>query len=122
MLWPISLRISQYKLTITVETYHTVQTHGWSHEKVENFYFPPLDILIPLVNNILMTGQELKKWRRRMGLSQEELGRLLGVARFSVSRWEIGTRSIPTFLPLALEALENRMAKGGRDGQDSQKD
>jgi DNA-binding transcriptional regulator YiaG len=78
--------------------------------------------MIPLVNNKAMTGQELKEWRRRMGLSQEQLGRLLGVARFSVSRWEIGTRAIPSFLPLALEALENRMKKGGRDGQDSQED
>jgi DNA-binding XRE family transcriptional regulator len=80
----------------------------------------PLDIMIPMVNNKNMTGQELKEWRRKCGLSQEELGRLLGVARFSVSRWEIGTRTIPSFLHLALEALENRMAKGGKHGHNQE--
>jgi transcriptional regulator with XRE-family HTH domain len=69
-----------------------------------------------------MTGKELQEWRRKWGLSQETLASALGVIRVSVSRWETGTRAIPSFLPLALEALENRMGKGGRDGQDSQED
>lgn len=60
-----------------------------------------------------MTGQELQEWRRKWGLSQEDLGRALGVFRESVSRWETGARAIPSFLPLALEALENRMIKTG---------
>jgi len=85
----------------------------------KNLIFP-LDNTIPMVNNKAMTGQELKQWRRKWGLSQEELGRLLGVARFSVSRWEIGTRAIPSFLPLALEALENRMKKGGKHGHNQE--
>jgi transcriptional regulator with XRE-family HTH domain len=58
-----------------------------------------------------MTGQELQEWRRKWGLSQEDLGRALGVIRVSVSRWETGARAIPSFLPLALEALENRIIK-----------
>jgi len=61
-----------------------------------------------------MTGQELKEWRRKWGISQGELGRLLGVAGFSVSRWETGTRAIPSFLALALKALENQMEKEGQ--------
>jgi DNA-binding transcriptional regulator YiaG len=69
-----------------------------------------------------MTGKELQEWRRKWSLSQEALALALGVIRVSVSRWETGTRAIPSFLPLALEALENRMGKGGRDGQDSQED
>ena len=72
--------------------------------------------MIPMVNNKDMTGQELKEWRHKVGLSQEELGRLLGVARFSVSRWEREARAIPSFLPLALEALENRLKKEGKHG------
>jgi DNA-binding transcriptional regulator YiaG len=69
-----------------------------------------------------MRGKELQEWRCKWGLSQEALASALGVIRVSVSRWETGTRAIPSFLPLALEALENRMRKGGRDGQDSQED
>jgi DNA-binding transcriptional regulator YiaG len=67
-----------------------------------------------------MTGEELQEWRRKWGLSQEALAFALGVIRVSVSRWETGTRAIPSFLPLALEALENRMAKGGRDGHNQE--
>jgi transcriptional regulator with XRE-family HTH domain len=56
-----------------------------------------------------MTGQELKSWRRRLGISQGKLARHLGVYQVSVSRWETGARAIPSFLPLALEALEYRL-------------
>ncbi len=67
-----------------------------------------------------MTGKELLEWRRKWGLTQEKLAKALGVFRVSVSRWEIGTRAIPSFLPLALEALENRMEKGGKHGHNPQ--
>ncbi len=53
-----------------------------------------------------MTGMELKEWRQMMGLTQDDLARRLGVIRLTVARWETGTRSIPSFLSLALEALE----------------
>ncbi|MGP8051676.1 MAG: helix-turn-helix domain-containing protein [Desulfobaccales bacterium] len=56
-----------------------------------------------------MTGQELKEWRRKKGLTQEELARRLGVIRLTVARWETGTRSIPSLLSLALVALEYQM-------------
>ena len=64
-----------------------------------------------------MTGNELQEWRRKWGLSQEGLAQRLGVIRVTVARWETGTRAIPSFLSLALEALENRMEKEGRHGQ-----
>jgi transcriptional regulator with XRE-family HTH domain len=56
-----------------------------------------------------MTGQELKAWRRKVGLTQEKLAGHLGVIKLTVARWETGTRSIPSFLSLTLEALENRI-------------
>jgi len=64
-----------------------------------------------------MIGKELQEWRRKWGLSQEGLARRLGVIRVTVARWETGTRAIPTFLPLALEALENRMEMEARHGK-----
>jgi DNA-binding transcriptional regulator YiaG len=63
-----------------------------------------------------MTGQELKEWRRKWGLTQEGLAQRLRVIKVTVARWETGTRAIPSFLFLALEALENRMQKGGKNG------
>jgi DNA-binding transcriptional regulator YiaG len=66
-----------------------------------------------------MKGKELQAWRRRWGLSQEGLALHLGVIRVTVARWEIGTRKIPTFLDLALEALENRIKKEANYGEDN---
>lgn len=41
-----------------------------------------------------MTGQELKELRMQLRLTQEELGKRLGVARVTVARWELGLRQI----------------------------
>jgi len=58
----------------------------------------------------------LKAWRLRQRLTQRELAQLLGVTPICVAFWEWGKRRIPPFLPLALEALEHRLKKGGSDG------
>jgi transcriptional regulator with XRE-family HTH domain len=63
-----------------------------------------------------MTRDELRIWRKGWGLKQRELAQALGVKNLAVSRWERGERGIPALLPLALEALENRLKEGGRDG------
>lgn len=55
-----------------------------------------------------MTPGELKKWREKMNLSQVELAKILGVHVITLARWETDARPIPTFLHLALEALEGR--------------
>ena len=54
-----------------------------------------------------MTPAELKTKRNAMGLSQQSLADWLGVNRVTIARWEIGTRDIPPFLHLALQALDN---------------
>lgn len=53
-----------------------------------------------------MKADELKYWRMENGYSQARLAKALGVAVMTVSRWETGTRSIPSFLHLALRCLE----------------
>jgi transcriptional regulator with XRE-family HTH domain len=60
-----------------------------------------------------MIGKELKEWRRKYGLTQMELSKHLNVAWATVARWEINVRKTPPLLPLALEAIENRLKKGG---------
>ena len=57
-----------------------------------------------------MTQSELKEWRTKHNITQTELGKLLGVTKTCVYRWEAGYRNIPAFLHLALERLE---MKGG---------
>ncbi len=60
-----------------------------------------------------MNKDELKQYRERIGLNQGELSKALGVANNTVSRWELGQRSIPEFLPLALETIERRLSTVG---------
>jgi transcriptional regulator with XRE-family HTH domain len=57
-----------------------------------------------------MTIAELKAFRERLGLSQEDLANHLKVARNTVSRWELGNAKIPEYLDLALETIERRFA------------
>ena len=64
-----------------------------------------------------MTGKELKEWRNKHGFTQMELSKWLNVSWSAVARWEVGIRPIPPFLFLALEAIENRLMKGGGTGK-----
>jgi len=60
-----------------------------------------------------MTPEDLKAWRKKNGYTQPLLAQALGVHPISVCRWEIGVREIPSFLALALRALELE----GREGR-----
>ncbi|HEX8473220.1 MAG TPA: helix-turn-helix transcriptional regulator [Pyrinomonadaceae bacterium] len=55
-----------------------------------------------------ITMHELRTRRVALGLSQAKLAERLGVDTMTVSRWERGVRSIPTYIALALEAIEMR--------------
>jgi transcriptional regulator with XRE-family HTH domain len=66
-----------------------------------------------------MTGQDLKNWRKKWGITQIELARLLGTFQETISRWEREKRGIPSHLFLAIEALEHRIIKeAGRKEKD----
>jgi DNA-binding transcriptional regulator YiaG len=58
-----------------------------------------------------MTPQDLKERREALHLSQPKLAALLGVDVMTVNRWEKGKQAPPSFLALALEALETRAAR-----------
>ena len=51
------------------------------------------------------TPEDIKQFRERHSLTQARLGKELGVARCSVSRWERGVVSIPSVMPVALRGL-----------------
>ena len=57
-----------------------------------------------------MNGDELKSFRERLGMTQEQLADKLKVARNTVSRWELGERKIPEFLDLALQTVERDLS------------
>ena len=56
--------------------------------------------------NINMTSNELKTWRKKNGYIQTQLAKALGVGQVAIARWETNVRKIPSFLHLALDALE----------------
>jgi len=60
-----------------------------------------------------MTKEALKHWRKGQGLTRKKLAGMLGVTPMALAFWEWGDRSIPPLLPLALEALDNRIQKAG---------
>jgi transcriptional regulator with XRE-family HTH domain len=62
-----------------------------------------------------MTGMELRQWREERHLTQTELSELLGVQFNTVSRWEVGTRAIPSFLELALKEIGRQL--NGKKGK-----
>jgi transcriptional regulator with XRE-family HTH domain len=59
-----------------------------------------------------MTGKELRKRRKDLGFTQEQLAKKLEVTANTVARWERDEMKIPPFLGLALETVErHRMGK-----------
>ena len=64
-----------------------------------------------------MEGQDIKDFREKHNLTQDELAKELMVASNTVARWERGERQIPNHLPLALETVErNQIAKAKAEG------
>jgi len=56
-----------------------------------------------------LSPEELRAWRLKHGLTQQELGWLLGLSRSAISGWEQGARKIPPYLSLLLEVLEKHL-------------
>lgn len=58
-----------------------------------------------------MSGEEFRKLRQAMGLSQEELGELIDVSARGVRRWENGEVDIPKVAELGLRYLAEKKRK-----------
>jgi len=55
---------------------------------------------------IVMTPEDLKRWRQSNSYTQQRLADALEVFQVTIARWETGVRKIPSFLHLALRCLE----------------
>jgi transcriptional regulator with XRE-family HTH domain len=55
-----------------------------------------------------MTGEELRRRRERLKMTQAELARRLDVQRVTVTRWENGQTAIPRAIELALREIERQ--------------
>lgn len=54
-----------------------------------------------------MTPEQFRKKRERLGMTQEELAKRLGVQRLSVIRWETGQTKIRKGIELAIKQIES---------------
>lgn|GEM_PF-4535034 len=59
-----------------------------------------------------MSRLDLKDWRKRFGIDQELLAKMLGVDRTTVARWEIGKHRIPAQVEAALTVAADRCSYG----------
>ncbi len=62
-----------------------------------------------------MTGHDLTTFRKSLDWTQAQLAEKLRVAPNTVSRWEIGERPIPWFMPILLDWV--RSGKPVKQGQ-----
>ena len=61
-----------------------------------------------------MIGQELKRRRERLGLTQAELAKRLDVERITIIRWERDQVAIPRVVELALGEIERHQPASGK--------
>lgn len=52
-----------------------------------------------------MTPEELKRWRKRLGLSQQKAADLLGCSKRAIQNWEASKTGIPKSIALAVAAV-----------------
>jgi putative transcriptional regulator len=62
--------------------------------------------------------EQIKKVRRQLGLSQEELAQALGVSFATVNRWENGKTTPSKLAQMSLENFCTKMAKQGKLAHD----
>ena len=95
-------------------------TNGSSGTSVEREYLPwsvPVDTINDRASYYrwlytgVMTPEQLKRRRARMGLTQSDLSKALGVALTTVGRWEIGQRRIPEMAVRLIDRLQRENRK-----------
>lgn len=56
-----------------------------------------------------MDGKELKKYREKLNLTQEQLAEKLKVTKKTIERWESGESKFPKYLELVLKTIEREL-------------
>ena len=64
--------------------------------------------MFPMSGPIRITKEQLRAQRIELGLSQAELATELGVARGTITRWEVGSLAFPPYLGEAMANLKAR--------------
>ncbi|MEW6228064.1 MAG: helix-turn-helix transcriptional regulator, partial [Bacillota bacterium] len=100
----LSKRAGVSELTISAWERNVNKPQAMLFAKVASCLGVPLNALGPT--------SFLKAARARLGLTQKELGCLLGVSRFRIQEWEAGRRGIPAGIAARISSLPAK-ADGG---------
>lgn len=72
------------------------------------------DLQLEYLHHTPLIPDDIRSWRERMGWTQGEAARALGLSdRVTVARWETGTRTPPSYLRLAMERIEEGRPEPG---------
>ena len=100
----------KFKSLITSTNLQILLAENTNDFKWLSFFY--LTMMVANGNLYRMESEELIAWRKKQGINQVELAKLLGVTKACISRWEAGKRQIPPFLHIALKCL--KVKKGGK--------
>jgi DNA-binding transcriptional regulator YiaG len=64
-----------------------------------------------------MTGDEVRRVRKQLHLTQAEFGTQCGVARVTVTRWEAGTLTVGTTAAILIRLLAEQARTPRRKGK-----
>jgi len=67
-----------------------------------------------------MNGREMARARKKRGMTQEEFGRVLGIRRETVNRWEKSWREIPKAFEMAINSLGGIRGKHTRETENEE--
>lgn len=70
-----------------------------------------------------MTPHDFRTWRRKMGVTQEQAAKILGMGRTAVSQYDTGKRrapaeiieTVPRYIALACAAIRHGLAPYGSE-------
>lgn len=65
------------------------------------------NIMSLLIRGLRMTGEDIKKLRKQAGLTQKELGKMVGIGQSQISDFENGRRRLSKINGIAIECVLN---------------
>ena len=63
-----------------------------------------------------MTPRQLKLWRKRYNLSQDDAAKRIGCSRRAIQKWEAGETAIPKSIEMAIKAVTCAITKPDNEG------
>jgi DNA-binding XRE family transcriptional regulator len=59
-----------------------------------------------------MKKEQLKKWRKKMGLTQEQMAVFIGHSRWAIMKWEQGITDIPEWVDIIVRLVKKKHIRG----------